>query len=63
MILLGGVIDGVPSEDGPPCGPSTRDRSRDCSCPPGTDEANCGCEGNPTEEEECDVGPCDGKFF
>ncbi|CAG5109987.1 Oidioi.mRNA.OKI2018_I69.chr2.g4444.t2.cds [Oikopleura dioica] len=52
-------LGGVNSLEGPPCGESTKKRTRTCDCPPGVDESECGCEGPSEEEEPCDLGSCE----
>ena len=60
---IGGIDDdGVESDIGPPCGESIQERTRECDCPPGADEIECGCVGEPKEETVCDLGPCDSKY-
>ncbi|CBY23415.1 unnamed protein product [Oikopleura dioica] len=52
-------LGGVNSLEGPPCGESTKKRTRTCDCPPGVDEDECGCEGPSEEEAPCDLGSCE----
>ena len=55
---MGGINSTV---EGPPCGLSMRERTHECDCPDGADETECGCDGDTTEQEQCDLGSCDGK--